>query len=169
MGIPGEGLLSGIVGGALAYKGAKKANQMNLKIAREQMGFQERMSNTSYQRAMQDMSAAGLNPILAFNQGGASAPGGASATMQNEMAPAVSSALDSRRASAEVKNLYEQNKHIQSQTALNKELMKSAEADATLKSSSAVSNWVKIGGEIMDKASKLAPWLLLLRRAVLKF
>lgn len=43
--------------------------------------WQERMSNTSYQRAMADMEKAGLNPILAYAQGGASTPTGSHGTI----------------------------------------------------------------------------------------
>lgn len=43
--------------------------------------WQERMSNTSYQRATEDMRKAGINPILAAQQGGASTPAGAHASI----------------------------------------------------------------------------------------
>lgn len=46
--------------------------------AQKQMDFQERMRGTQYQTAMADMRAAGLNPMLAYSQGGAGTPIGAS-------------------------------------------------------------------------------------------
>ena len=44
--------------------------------ARRQEEFQTLMSNTAYQRSMEDMKKAGLNPMLAFSQGSASTPSG---------------------------------------------------------------------------------------------
>lgn len=84
--------LAAVGGAAGSYFGAREQNRGNSREAALDRQFQERMSGTAYQRAVADMKLAGINPMLAYMQGGASSPGGAHATMQDAIGPAVSSA-----------------------------------------------------------------------------
>lgn len=75
--------LAPLIGGALGLAGTLFQNSAASANAERQMKFQKEMDNTKYQRGMADMKAAGLNPMLAYSQGGAGSPAGASAPVAN--------------------------------------------------------------------------------------
>lgn len=99
------GMISAGIAGGASLIGGRKSNTANAKEAQKNRDFQEDMSNTSYQRAVKDMRAAGINPMLAAKTGGASTPGGSQAQQSDEISPAVSSALQARQVSAGVEKM----------------------------------------------------------------
>jgi len=122
--------ITSLIGGAVTAYGQHVANKQNIALSREQMDFQERMSSTAYQRAMEDMKKAGLNPILASKTGGASSPSGSQAQVQDVLGKGVASAM-------EYKRMIEELKQIRSQTQMNEALTQVYRNDASIKAPSA--------------------------------
>jgi len=125
MGFPGLAsvvpALAGAYGQALGAMGTEQQNRQNTALthqswnvqsneARIQRDWEEKMSNSAYQRATDDMKKAGINPMVAFQQGGASTPGGAMAginspsRMENVLGGISASAMDVARLTNEARS-----------------------------------------------------------------
>ena len=83
----------------------------NASEARKNRQFQEKMSNTAHQREVQDLAAAGLNPVLSAGAG-ASTPSGGAATagdMQANINPLAyieqKAAIDQTKSAKELNNI----------------------------------------------------------------
>lgn len=106
-------------------------NKANKKEANRTRSFQERMSRNSYLYGMEDMKKSGLNPILAYSQGGATMPSGATAqmSMPTDTDP-VASAYENKLVRANIDKLKEEarltsektNTEMDQQTRINEEV-----------------------------------------------
>lgn len=115
-----------VIGAGIGAWGQSEANEANAEQARLNREFQERMRNTEFQARVKDLQAAGLNPALAYEKGGASSPSGSMpAPMQNAFANMSSSATqalqlvnETMRTNADVENTRMQTIATQIQAAM---------------------------------------------------
>lgn len=138
-GLLGLGQLAGnLFGNQQRIGSAQAAMDFSAAQTANQMAFQERMRNTSYQAAVNDLKAAGLNPMLAYTQGGAAVPSGGAASGNvadvRDPTDGVGQAVVS---AAQAKLMTDQAKQVQAQTEV-------ANADADLKRSQSFKTLVDV-------------------------
>lgn len=83
--------------------------------ASQSRDFQREMSSTAYQRAVGDMKSAGLNPMLAYQQGGAASGSGGQPQVP-DLGSSMASAVQSRRVMSESRLLDAQTKKVEAET-----------------------------------------------------
>lgn len=105
-------------GAGLSFWGQERANAANARAAKEQMDFQEKMSNTSWQRSIADLKAAGLNPMLAYSQGGAGTPGGAMANASNSALASAQAITGLGESMSRIENMNANTRKTQSEDAI---------------------------------------------------
>lgn len=123
----GLGLASGVqklLGNEFASDEATAARDWSAQENLRNREWQQMMRGTQYQTAVEDMKKAGLNPMLAYHQGGAGTPGGssgggASASPSNTGGPDLTTAVQVENIRAqtakirqETQNLADENPNI---------------------------------------------------------
>lgn len=146
------------IGGAIIGGiGQSSANKANLQIARENRAWQEKMSNTAYQRAAVDLDKAGLNRILALGSP-ASTPGGNVATMGNVGAAGAEAGLaaaSAQKISREQKLTLDQLKATRDKTRNEVDVAKANEAFLKAKRQEAMNNAMNLN---LANELKLNEW-----------
>lgn len=109
----GMSFLSSIISNLMNAGSQASAKKYNSAEAAAERAFAKEMRGTAYQDTVKDMIAAGVNPILAANNGATATPSGASASIgtqhynqQSAQAAAVSAMYEYGNNTAELANRY---------------------------------------------------------------
>lgn len=142
-----------LISGLMGQQGQEDTNDANVQLGREQMAFQERMSSTAYPRAVQGMKDAGLNPMLAYSQGGASSPVGSMPQVQNPVSAGLNSAAQAMASMQAVQSL-RQSQAQTDQIAASADKLRSETFDQNLNSAVRWSELEKLHGEAGELSSR---------------
>lgn len=162
-----------MIGGAMANQAnadaSKYATDKSMQDAQANRAFQADMSNTSHQREVADLKAAGLNPMLSGTGGaGASTPAGGQGTAQasrseNVIGPAIASAIEFKnmqlaqtKQAAEIETMATNNQLSRQQIAESKVRTKATEKD--IPKSDLMNRTYKMLEPLLQKAEGAAQW-----------
>lgn len=134
----GAALIGSTVSGITSAVAGKRSRAFNRREAAKSRTWQEYMAKTRYQRTMEDMKKAGLNPMLAYGQGGGSTPSGATATTQTtDTSKIASTGLEVYQKGLETRKLKDNLKTSADTRELLKAQKLKAESDSILSQTSA--------------------------------
>lgn len=153
-----------LVGAAGRFFGQRSANKTNVLEAQKSRDFQERMSSTEWQRAVADMEAAGINPALAYSQGGASTPGGAQGRVDSELGAGIEGAQTGLSSALAVKMQEKSLALIEQQTKASRELTRKTKSEATQASYSSDQASARYSYYFDSEGKATAPMQELLKR-----